>query len=352
MQPRSLSLTARTLYAELQELALAIGATENLGETPGTVVAKTVRRRRYLYYQYRDLDGRTRQAYLGPDDAATRSLVERLERRSRDRAEDLDRLEELRAAFVAAGGQAMEHAPLRVLKAFADAGMLMPGPEGGVLVGTHAFNALGNLLGVRWARRIQTQDIDLAGQTGIDIAVRRPARAAPDVLTQLGMGFIPVPALDPRSPSTSFRVRGKELRVDLLAPLGGKPADKPLYIPALNAPAQPVRFLDYLIAEVTPTVIVGRKTLLLANVPLAERFALHKLLISEARPAAAAGKAEKDRIQAAQVVQVLVEEAPDGLPAAKADLIGRGDGWADRLARALRKSRKLAPEAIDHVARL
>jgi hypothetical protein len=69
--------------------------------------------------------------------------------------------------------------------------------------------------------------------------------AIPDVLTSLGMGFLPAPTLDPRSPSTSFRVRGRELRVDLLTPLVGRSSDSPIYIPAFNACAQPVRFLDY-----------------------------------------------------------------------------------------------------------
>ena len=69
MQYQPLSLTARTLYAELNDLALALGATEHIGRTPGTVVRKTVHGHRYIYYQYRDLDGRTRQSYLGRDAA-------------------------------------------------------------------------------------------------------------------------------------------------------------------------------------------------------------------------------------------------------------------------------------------
>ena len=43
MQSKPLSLTARTLYAELRELALAIGAMENVGQAPGSIVPKSVR---------------------------------------------------------------------------------------------------------------------------------------------------------------------------------------------------------------------------------------------------------------------------------------------------------------------
>jgi hypothetical protein len=114
--------------------------------------------------------------------------VKRIQQRSEDRAGDVRRLDELRAAFVGAGGFVTQHAPLRVLKAFADAGLLRPGPDSAVLVGTHAFNALGNLLGVRWFSQIQTQDNDLAAAADVDIAVRNSPISAPDVLTQLDMG--------------------------------------------------------------------------------------------------------------------------------------------------------------------
>ncbi|MFZ5722552.1 MAG: GSU2403 family nucleotidyltransferase fold protein [Pseudomonadota bacterium] len=352
MHATPLSLTARTLYAELRDLALAVGATENMGEMPGTLVRKRVRDVDYLYYQYRDLDGHTRQAYLGADTDTTRGLAGRLERRARDREADLRRLEELRAAYVGAGGGVIEHTPLRVLQAFVDAGVLQPGLGCGVLVGTHAFNVLGNLLGVRWASQMHTQDIDLAGVADIDIAVSRPRQAVPEVLAQLAMGFIPVPTLDPRSPSTSFRVRGQELRVDLLTPLVGKPRAKPVFVPALNAVAQPLRFLDYLLESPVPAVIVGRRALLLANVPAPERFALHKLLVSESRVAAFATKAEKDRQQAMQMLEVLMQEAPDGVAPAVADLRARGKGWADKLGKALHKCARTWPDVAAWVQSL
>ena len=141
MHAQPLSLTARTLYAELREQALALGATENIGPLPGVVVAKTIRNRQYLYHQYRDLAGKTRQTYLGPEDETTRALVARLTDMRESRTEDLARLDSLRGAFLAAGGAVMQQGPFRVLKAFADTGILRPGAGHAVLVGTHAFNA-------------------------------------------------------------------------------------------------------------------------------------------------------------------------------------------------------------------
>lgn len=352
MQAIPLSLTARTLYAELRDLALALGATENIGDAPGSVVRKAIKGTTYLYYQYRDLDGRTRQAYIGPEQAKSEGVLDELAARTHDREADLRRLNELRAAFIGAGGSVIEHAPLRVLQAFADAGVLRPGLGCAVLVGTHAFNALGNVLGVRWASQTMTQDIDLAGESDIDLAISRPQQGAPEVLSQLGMGFIPVPALDPHSPSTSFRVRGQELRVDLLTPLIGKPGVGPVFVPALNAQAQPLRYLDYLIEEPVPIVIPGRKALVLINVPRPERFALHKLIVSESRESAFATKAEKDRLQAMQLLEVLIEEAPDGLAEAKATLVAHGKRWADKMQRALRKCQRHAPDVVAYVEAL
>lgn len=337
MRPQALSLVARTLYAELRELALALGAGEHVAAAPGSVVRKTVRHQDYLYYQYRDLAGVARQAYLGPDDAVTGGVVERIKARAASREADLARLDELRATFLAAGGLAMAQAPFRVLRAFADAGLMRPGPDGAVLVGTHAFHALGNLLGVRWASGLLTQDIDVAAGRDVDIAVARPDAAPLPVLEALGMGFIPVPALDARAPSTSFRVRGQELRVDLLAPLVGRDTGGTVFVPAFNAPAQPLRFLDYLLQDAVPVPVFSATGMVLVNVPRPARFALHKLLVAESRGEVFATKSQKDREQAAQLIDVLLEEAPDALMSARADLLARGTGWVDRYRRGMRK---------------
>lgn len=354
MTARPLSLTARTLYAELREMGLAMGATENLGDLPGTFVTKGIKGRTYLYHQYRDLDGRLRQRYLGPDDEKTRASILRVRARHTEREADLSRLDELRAAFVGSGATVTPHPTLRVIRAFADAGVFLGALGGAVLVGTHAFNVLANQLGVRWSTHMMTQDIDLAAEPRndtIDIAVSDLQSSAPEILGQLAMGFIPIPQLDPREPSTSFRIRGQELRVDLLTPLLGKPRG-PIFVPAFGSQAQPLRFLDYLIAEPMPAIVVGQRAMALVSVPRPERFAFHKLLVSESRTAAFATKAAKDRLQALQVLEVLIEEAPDGLAEAKTELVARGKSWGDKLARALRKVGKAAPEVQAFVDQL
>lgn len=112
------------------------------------------------------------------------------------------------------------------------AGVLRPGSARPVLIGTHAFNALGNLLGVRWSTQMQTQDRDLAADTDVDLAIPPNMPTLGSALEQLEMGFLPVPALDPRAPSTAFKVRGQSLRVDLLTPLVGCARAASVFVPA------------------------------------------------------------------------------------------------------------------------
>ncbi|MEA3643081.1 MAG: GSU2403 family nucleotidyltransferase fold protein, partial [Lamprobacter sp.] len=80
-----------------------------------------------------------------------------------------------------------------------------------------------------------------------------------------------------------------------------------------------------------PALLLSHRDLVLANVPDPARFAWHKLLVSEERPIAQAAKRAKDRMQAAQLLALLREEAPAQLATARAELEARGRGWAQRI---------------------
>lgn len=126
------------------------------------------------------------------------------------------------------------------------------------------------------------------------------------------MGFLEIPALNPKPPSTRYKIRGEEYTVELFTPLIGKPHGKPIKIPQLKSAAEPLRYLDYLIEEVQTTAIphnIG----LLVNVPDPARFALHKLVISQRRPTSQTAKSAKDINQAQQLLEVLVEIRPGSI---------------------------------------
>lgn len=302
--------SAVTLLAELLDQALAFerAAAVEDGGLPGSVVAKEIRGRRYLYWQVRKGD-RTVQRYLGPEGPELRATVDRqLERRS-DLAADRAALDRLAAMLLAAGLLREEPRAVAVLRLFADLGLFR---RGAVLIGTQAYRAYGNLLGVRLpAASLRTQDVDLA--LAFEAAVAAAAEPAPEVSGGLaGLGLLPVPGLDPREPSTSFKLRGRDLRVDFVTPARRRAETKPVPVPALGLAAWPLPFLDYLLDRPVPAAVLAANPVLV-RVPRPARFALHKLYTAAERPAFEAAKAGKDRRQAAALLEVLAADRPDDL---------------------------------------
>jgi hypothetical protein len=133
------------------------------------------------------------------------------------------------------------------------------------------------------------------------------------------MGLLPIPGLDPREPSTSFKLRRRELRVDFLTPARGKVRNRPVQVPGLGLAAWPLPFLDYLLADPVPAVVVAASPVLV-RVPRPGRFALHKLWTAAKRPVHEATKATKDRRQAAALLEVLARDRPDDLIEARSAL--------------------------------
>lgn len=322
-----LPLETQTLHAELLEHLLGVHARRAFGRLSGSFVEKAIKGERYVYFQASQPGGSTRQFYLGRKSRELERLVASFERDRLEVASDLERVRRL-SAQIRAGGAAMTDAPsARVIRALADAGMFA---AGGVLVGTHAFVALGNLLGVRWSvGSLRTQDVDLARftESDIDVAVPDTELDVPKVLDSLKMGFVPVPPLDLKQPSTSFKVRGQALRVDLLCPKRGRGTEVgPVFLPRFNAAAQPLEYLEYLL-DAPENAIALNGGAGLVKVPAPARFALHKLLVAHLRPAAMQGKAAKDLAQASNVLQALLDDRPGDIELAWEALIGHGARW-------------------------
>lgn len=343
----SLPLETQTLYAELLEHLIGVRARRSIGDLTGSFAEKTIKGEQYLYWQASQPGGKTRQFYLGRRTAALDQMVRRLEQQQAVIAPDLERVDRLAAQLRAGGANTADQASARVVRALGESGLF---DAGGVLVGTHAFAVLGNVLGVRWASgSLRTQDVDLASSRDADIDVAVPDADAdvPSILEGLKMGFLPVPPLDPKHPSTSFKVRGQALRVDLLCPKRGA-SDDPIFIRRFNAAAQPLDHLDYLLQMPERALFInGGATLV--NVPAPARFAFHKLLVSVLRPAAFQTKAEKDVMQAAQVLEALVDSRPgDVAPAWEA----LSAGGARRARAGLVQLARRAPAVHERVATL
>lgn len=316
-----LSLQVQTLYAELVQDLVSADAAGVVGGRSGSFVKKQVRGRTYWYLQYRE-EGKQRQRYLGPDSPELRAFME-------DAKSSAQRQSRLCAMAAAGGAQPHRGGELALLGLLADAGVFH---VGAVVVGTHAFVIYGNMLGVRWREQsVRTQDLDIAGDPRLTLAIHGRERGVdlPRSLEEwVGGRFLPVPPspLDPQSPVTSFHEPRQGLKVELLTPLVGRARGAPVLLPALNAAAQPLRFLDYLIEDPIPAAVVGGAGVLV-NVPQPARYALHKLLIAGRRGEWEA-KGRKDVAQADALCAVLLEDLPGSLSLAWEALASRGKKWA------------------------
>src|SRR5262249_30827649 len=152
-----------------------------------------------IYWYLQRMEGdRKRQVYLGKESPSLLAWMEEVRQaRARSAADEAQRVR-LCSMLVAGGATAASPGIAKVLHLLGESGIFR---MGGVLVGTQAFVAYGNMLGVRF---------DLAQDRAIGIALSE--ETAPvnveRTLTGSGLGFFPVPDLDPRQPSTSFKIRG------------------------------------------------------------------------------------------------------------------------------------------------
>lgn len=311
--------SVHTLYAELLDQLRAADAEAAVRGLSGTFVSKTVRGRTYWYLQKSE-GAAKRQIYVGVESPKLLAQIEASATQRESVAADEKRHREI-VAMLGAGGMSRETAALGVvLRVLADAAVFR---AGGVLVGTQAFTAIANVLGVSFDKAsLRTADVDVAHDVSIPLGVLEPPVDMLERLRAQEPAFFAVPGLDSREPSTSFKVRGRDLRVDFLTPLGRRGETKPVFLSHLRVAAQPLEGLDYVIeGSIDAAVLAGAG--IRVNVPAPARFALHKLWLASVRPASEAAKAKKDLRQAEQVLEVLLDDRPDDVVVAWSDLARR-----------------------------
>jgi hypothetical protein len=150
---------------------------------------------------------------VGPDNDAVQRLMQR--QREASAAQALGPL--ARSALVlGCAGVLPRH--YRVIRRLANYGFFH---AGGLLIGTHAFLAYGNMLGLRWGRQERTQDIDFE-HAGKAVALVLPTDLqvkTDEAIASLSMGFLPVIGLSGKSGSTHLIPTEPEFRLDFLTPL-------------------------------------------------------------------------------------------------------------------------------------
>lgn len=329
------SLIVQTTYAELLERCAATSFADAFPED-GSFTSKTISGRRYWYFQATTSEGRT-QRYAGPE---TPELLERIARHKQARDDERER-RSLVSTLVRSFGLPSPIPQIgHIVAALARAGVFR---LRGVLVGTVAYQCYPAVLGLKLQHSLlQTSDVDIAQFTNVSVAVGDHTDPMLAVLQTVDKSFREIPHTAGHRFVTSYAAKGTGLRVDFVTPNEGPDSDIPRNLPALGTDAQPLRFLDFLIHEPTPAVLLHGAGIYVM-VPTPERFAVHKIMLALDRPPGIA-KRDKDLSQASALIAPLAEKRPDELRSVWEEAYARGPRWRKLL---LEGMRGLAPESRD-----
>ena len=303
MRYNELPLSAQTAYAELAEQTRVFETSSALSGLSGSFQKLKRKGQEYWYFAFRDGD-KVRMSYVGPDDERVRALIERFKQSRRKKP-----LAPAAQSAIALGCAPTAPKHFRIIKKLADYGFFR---AGGVLVGTHAFVAYGNMLGIRWTHGSATLDVDFA-HAGKNISVALPADLKIDVhgaLESLEMGLLPI--------------QGDGAGAQYL---------------------QPLKYKEFALQNTTRGCVFGNIGACTVNLPAPERYAVHKLIVYGERPVAERTKAKKDLLQSASLAEYFERSGQARtFNAAWRDALGRGPGWRKRALEGKKALLNLFPE--------
>ncbi|MBE7459641.1 MAG: hypothetical protein HS112_03845 [Zoogloeaceae bacterium] len=263
----------------------------------------------YYVHRFYGGDGRQRETYIGTGEGGKK------------KAEDIRaQIEEVKALLpelrllVREGFQAADQKTYATLASLHKHGLF---DAGVTLVGSHAFGVLVNQIGVR-AAAYATEDIDVARKETLAFHCI-PGKGFLDMLRDSGIHFVEVPSLDLKKPSSSFKQAGaSRFHVDLLVPSADTKI-RVVGVPELKAYATALPFLGYVLGQTQSATLISREGCCPVRVPVAERFAIHKLVVSRLRTNRSA-KSEKNIFQAAVLIAALGDKFPGAIRQAVEDL--------------------------------
>lgn len=312
-------------HAAWQDL-LASLEDEAVSELRGTPTRLIRNGRTYWYDSYR-IGSEVRKAYIGEDSKALRDRLDRLASLNGDRLERRAQRSRLIRLLRAEGFMGVDSGTGSLLSAMARAGVFR---LGGTLVGTHAFRLYEGVLGVRYGldQAVQTADMDIASFGRLSLALGDTVSEPMEkVLTDFSFEAVPTLA---HGEAWRWRQTRGDMLVEFLTPsFEEEEGIRPL--PALGVSARALHHLNYLLAEPVRVPVTYRDGVLV-QVPRVERFAVHKLIVADRRRDGPDSlKAEKDRQQAAFLIEVLAEDRPDDLREALEDARALGPRWRERI---------------------
>lgn len=305
--PHSRALTL--LHSEVETVASQLD--EVFAGTAGSVIERTnADGFRYYAHKFYDGDGKPRERYLaGPTGSAD---ADDTAARLRDRIQEAKELVPTLRMLGREGFNLVDRKTFATLAVLHNHGVFR---AGAMLIGSHAFGVLLNKLGAR-STPYATEDVDIA-RAG-KLAFRKvPGKKLLEILRESGIEFVEVPSLDRKKPPTSFKQRGRaRFQVDLLVPSTDETFPV-VPVPELGANATGLPYLRYLLAESQTATLLAREGACAVRVPLPERFAVHKLIVSQLR-SGRSEKSAKDVHQASVLAAVLAHTFPGAIESAVA----------------------------------
>jgi hypothetical protein len=317
------SSTAHAAYNDLLR-SLKDDVVLDIRGAPTKVVRGT---RAYWYDSYRT-GSTVHQRYIGEDTEELRQRLKQIDTLKASQADRRSHRSRLIRILRAEGFLGIDVSMASLLAALAGSGVFR---LGGTVVGTVAFRLYEGELGWRMSfdDTAQTNDIDVVSFERLSLALQDTV--SEPLSKVLGdFAFDPVPTLG-HDKSWRWRQTRSETLVEFLTPSFSQDEGlRPLA--ALGVHAQSLHYLNYLLTEPIKAAVPYRSGVMV-QIPRPERFAIHKLIISDRRRDGADSlKARKDRRQAAFLIDALTEDRPDDLREAYEDAMSRGPRWRERLA--------------------
>lgn len=321
---KELSMAAQAAYAEVLDQRQSIDL-QGLAPLSGKFQKKTVKGSTYWYLGYRDIDGRVKTVYVGPDNDRVRTLMDK----AAASGVPNEVVTRQASAAIALGCMGLADKHFRIINRLAQYGLFR---SGGVLIGTHAFLTLGNMLGVHWAHAAATLDVDFA-HAGKNISIALPGDVqfdAKSAIDSLEIGLLPILSLDGKSGAQYRNPADPELRIDFLTCEHRAPGY--VRVPNTNLVLEPLKFMEFSLQQGTQGVVMSKNgQSCIATIPSPARFAIHKLIVFGERAPAARVKSQKDLLQAASLICYMKNSGrKQDVSDAWADALSRGKGWRTR----------------------
>ncbi len=334
-----LSPSAQAAYAQTLDHVLIGALHRSVADLTGSFAKKMVSGQEYWYFQYRDIDAKLKQTYLGPRNERLDRLIALKEAKTLGKQAPVAR--QARAAL-ALGNHGIVRAQFRVIRRLEEYGFFQ---AGGVLIGTHAFACYGNMLGVAWGDSNKTQDVDFA-YAGRSLSLALPSDVKLDVhdaISSLEMGFLPSSKLNGMQGGSYVIPNQPDFRLDFITTTGREDAEL-IHFPNLNLAMIPLKFMEYALQDIRQCALLSDDGAILINLPSPARYALHKLIVAAERGGSFRTKTNKDLKQSAALLSYLEIFQPEELGEAWIDLESRGKGWTSRFNKGLEMLGKAFPE--------